>query len=254
MPVRPRHDGGRTGLQGGPLDRPRAPEVNEHPGARPDAERAAAVAGAEGEGPVRRRRRSGGAAGGRRRGPVGAVGLPDDPPAAGPAGRCPQAAFSADNPMTAAAARNETLRMHTSGSQRTTTGGYCGRRRRSIPARPRGLDAPQPGSVPGQYRPGYTIRPEGPAKTICTVSVIPPPPYRVAVRRFRYALRFRRACPAPRAKDLSPARRHRDPCPAAPRRRPPGQAATWRGRARTRRGSGPDFRPPSLSVINLLAL
>jgi hypothetical protein len=40
--------------------------------------------------------------------------LPDDPLAAEPAACCPQAAVSADNPTTAAPARNETLRMHTS--------------------------------------------------------------------------------------------------------------------------------------------
>jgi len=52
---------------------------------------------------------------------AGGAPVPDDPVAAEPAACCPHAAVSADSPMTAAAARNETLRMHTSQSRRATT-------------------------------------------------------------------------------------------------------------------------------------
>src|SRR5215470_3631374 len=51
---------------------------------------------------------------------AGGAPVPDDPVAAEPAACSPHAAVSADSPMTAAAARNETLRMHTSQSQRAT--------------------------------------------------------------------------------------------------------------------------------------
>src|SRR5439155_547306 len=47
--------------------------------------------------------------------------LPDDPLADEPAACCPQAAANADNPTTAAPARNETLRMRTSQSRRAAT-------------------------------------------------------------------------------------------------------------------------------------
>src|SRR5215471_5675924 len=87
-------------------------------------------------------------------GPVGGAGLPDGPPA-GPAVCCPQAAVRADTPMTAAA-RNETLRMRTSESHRVS---HNGRRRRSVPARPQGLDAPLPGYVPAKIGTG---RPDPP--------------------------------------------------------------------------------------------
>src|SRR5205809_202978 len=94
-------------------------------------------------------------------GPVEGAGLPDGPPAAEPAFCCPQAAVRADTPMTAAA-RNETLRMRTSESHRVS---HSGRRRRSGPVRPRGLDAPLPGYVPAKIGTGYAIRPDGRAKT-----------------------------------------------------------------------------------------
>src|SRR5215831_7441397 len=58
-------------------------------------------------------------------GPVAGAGLPGGPPGAEPAVCCPQAAVRADTPMTAAA-RNETLRMHTSESHRSVTAGDGG--------------------------------------------------------------------------------------------------------------------------------
>jgi hypothetical protein len=53
--------------------------------------------------------------------PVEGAALADDPLAAGVAGCCPHAAVRAAIPMTAAAARDATLRMPTSQSQRATT-------------------------------------------------------------------------------------------------------------------------------------
>jgi hypothetical protein len=55
-------------------------------------------------------------------GPLEGAALPDDPLPPGPDGCCPQAVVRADTPMTAAAARDQTLRMRTSQSRAMSTG------------------------------------------------------------------------------------------------------------------------------------